>query len=113
MPTFARASVIKPVTPKRAIPPNIPPGPRKANAAVIAAAPAKPVVAIVTTRMIPGNPRAATFRTTSSIPLTSKTLDINPTLDNPPQNPIHQLEGQILHRQARKGRKKAEFAQIL
>jgi hypothetical protein len=33
----------------------------------MAAAPVKPVVAIVTTRMTPGNPKAAIFLTTSSI----------------------------------------------
>jgi hypothetical protein len=34
---------------------------------VIAAAPVKPVAAIVTTRMIPGKPKAAIFLTSSSI----------------------------------------------
>jgi hypothetical protein len=37
---------------------------------VIAAAPVKPVAAIVTTRMIPGKPKAAIFLTSSSILLT-------------------------------------------
>lgn len=50
------ADAIAPATKSVMTPPIIPPGPRSASAAVIAAAPYSPVIDIATINMIPGTP---------------------------------------------------------
>ncbi|CDM92831.1 conserved protein of unknown function [Limnospira indica PCC 8005] len=53
--------------PNNTIPPSIPPGPSIAKAAVIAAAPVSPVVAMVINRTTAGKPTPANFLTISSM----------------------------------------------
>ena len=60
-------SEIRPIIPNVAIPPNIPPGPKAANAVVIAAPPVSPVAPIAVTNTRPGIPKAAIFDTNLSI----------------------------------------------
>ena len=56
-------------TPRVIIPPIIPPGSRRANAAVIAAAPGRPVIEIATINIIPGTSSVTILSTTFSISL--------------------------------------------
>ena len=67
-PYFATDWDTNPINPSMAMPPIIPNGPLKnAKAATMAAPPAKPDVAIATSKTNPGMPNATNFSTTASI----------------------------------------------